>query len=399
MPINFLKRKFITYLQEFIHDSRAIGIILLANTFLALIIANTVWGEGFISLLHTEWAVLHHWQLPHTALHVINDGLMAIFFLLVGMEIKRELVVGELASVKKAILPIGAAIGGMLAPAVLYIFFNKGGQFQQGWGVPTATDIAFSLGVASMLGRKFPVNLKIFLMALAIIDDLGAILIIAFFYGGAINGLYLLLGAGILLLMHWLNRRQYKFGMWHILLGILLWFCMYNSGIHATIAGVLFAFMIPNQYLAGLEMKLHNPVNFFILPIFALANTAIVLNGGMLQDAVASSLAWGVFVGLVLGKPLGITLACWLLVKKKAAVLPRGINWYHIIGAGILAGIGFTMSIFITSLAFAEARLQDISKVAILVSALSSVILGFLWFSVGFLQRIFSEKQSERQTN
>ena len=390
MPILFLKRRFITYLQEFIHDSRAIGIILLVNTLLALVLANSPWGGQFVAAIASELAWLHHWHLPHSALHVINDGLMAVFFFLVGMEIKRELVMGELSSVKRAILPIGAAIGGMVVPAVLYIFFNKGGQFQQGWGVPTATDIAFSLGVASMLGKKFPANLKIFLMALAIIDDLGAILVIAFFYGGAIKGMFLLLAAFIMLLLYFMNRRKIPFGWIQLLLGLLLWYCLFNSGIHATIAGVLLAFMVPDKQLAGFEMKLHNPVNFFILPIFALVNTAIVVNTGLLQEAATNTLAWGVLAGLVLGKPLGITLACWLLVRKKAAELPRGIQWYDIIGAGILAGIGFTMSIFITGLAFAEARYQDVSKIAILLAALVSVLLALLWFSAGFLRRLLS---------
>lgn len=397
MPILFLKRRFITYLQEFIHDSRAIGIILLVNTVLALLLANSPWGGQFISAISTEFEFLHHWHLPHSPLHFINDGLMAVFFFLVGMEIKRELVMGELSSVKRAILPIGAAVGGMVIPAVLYILFNKGGQFQQGWGVPTATDIAFSLGVASMLGKKFPANLKIFLMALAIIDDLGAILVIAFFYGGAINGMYLLLAAFIMLLLYFMNRRKMAFGTVHFVLGILLWYCLFNSGIHATIAGVLLAFMVPDRQLAGFEMKLHNPVNFFILPVFALVNTAIVVNAGMLQEASTNTLAWGVMAGLVLGKPLGITLACWLLVRKKAAELPSGINWYYIIGAGILAGIGFTMSIFITGLAFAEAQYQDISKIAILIAALVSVLLALWWFSAGFIRRWFAAGEEEAE--
>jgi NhaA family Na+:H+ antiporter len=397
MPILFLKRRFITYLQEFIHDSRAIGIILLVNTVLALLLANSPWGNAFIGAITTEFEFLHHWHLPHSALHFINDGLMAVFFFLVGMEIKRELVMGELSSVKRAILPIGAAVGGMIVPAVLYVFFNKGGQFQQGWGVPTATDIAFSLGIASMLGKKFPANLKIFLMALAIIDDLGAILVIAFFYGGAIKGMFLLLAGFILLLLYFMNRRKMTFGAPHFILGILLWYCLFNSGIHATIAGVLLAFMVPDKQLAGFEMKFHNPVNFFILPVFALVNTAIVVNGDMLQNAIHSTLAWGVFVGLVIGKPVGITLACWLLVRKKAAVLPRGIDWYHIVGAGILAGIGFTMSIFITALAFGDAIHQDISKMAILIGALVSVLLGFGWFSAGFIRKLFAVQEAPEE--
>jgi len=393
MPVLFLKRRFINYLQEFIHDSRAIGIILLVNTVLALALANSPWGQSFLDALHTEFGFLHHWHLPHSALHIINDGLMAVFFFLVGMEIKRELLFGEMSSVKKAVLPIGAAIGGMLIPAVFYLLFNKGTMYQNGWGVPTATDIAFSLGVASMLGSRCPVALKIVLTALAIIDDWGAILVIAFFYGGSINGIYLLLAAFVMLLLYFMNRRKMPFGVLHILLGLFLWYFIFNSGIHSTIAGVLFAFMIPGKQLPALEMKMHNPVNFFILPVFALANTAIVVNTGMIADAMHSTMSLGIMVGLVLGKPVGILLACWLMVQKRVARLPKNIGWFHIVGAGILAGIGFTMSIFITALAFTNNADQQIGKIAILAAALLSVLLAFFWFTNPWLKKLFQQKE------
>lgn len=381
MPVGFLKFRFVTYLQEFLHDSRSIGLLLLGCTVFSLILANTDAGPAVLHFLHWEATAMHALQLPHTPLHFINDGLMAVFFFLVGMEIKRELVIGELNTVRRAVLPLAAAAGGMIVPAAIYLLFNKGTEFQNGWGIPMATDIAFSLGVASLLGSKFPVSLKVFLTALAIIDDLGAIIVIALFYGGAVKGLYLL-GAGLVLaLLYWMNKRKMRFGIAHVLLGLLLWYLVFNCGIHATIAGVLFAFMVPTSQIPSLEMKLHNVVNFLILPLFAIANTAIVLNVSVMSE-LTNTLGLGIVAGLVLGKPIGIFLACWLLVRNRLASLPNGINWMQLAGAGLLAGIGFTMSIFIAGLAFDEMQYQDISKIAILVAALLSVLLTFIWFQV-----------------
>jgi NhaA family Na+:H+ antiporter len=262
---------------------------------------------------------------------------------------------------------------------LLYVFFNKGTEYHAGWGIPTATDIAFSLGVASIIGKRFPASLKIFLTALAIIDDLGAILIIAFFYGGAIKATYLLGAAAILALLLWAGNRRLRLGALRYLGGLLMWYFVFNSGIHATIAGVLFAFTIPDEELPSLEMVLHNWVNFGILPLFALANTCIMLNGAVLNQ-LTGSLSVGIMAGLVLGKPLGIFLACRLLVRRKIADLPRGVSWSQLVGAGILAGIGFTMSIFIAGLAFTRPDIGDVSKIAILVSAVISIVLAVLWF-------------------
>jgi NhaA family Na+:H+ antiporter len=345
----------------------------------SLSLANTPWGEGIIDALHLESDVLHQFKLPHSALHFINDGLMAVFFFLVGMEIKRELVNGELSSLKRAMLPIAAAVGGMLVPAFLYLVFNKGTVFQNGWGVPMATDIAFSLGVASLLGKKFPANLKIFLTALAIIDDLGAIIVIAFFYGGQVSTLYLLGAVAVVVILLLLNKRKREFGWVHIVLGILLWWLVFNSGLHATIGGVIFAFLVPNKAIPVLENNLHNYVNFGILPVFAFANTAIVVNGGLVSE-LSGTLSIGIMVGLVLGKPIGIYLSCKMLVSQKIAELPRGVTWTQLTGAGVLAGIGFTMSIFIASLAFTNPRFADIAKIAILISALISMVAGLIWF-------------------
>lgn len=381
MPIKFLRRQFHNYFQEFVHDSRAVGVMLFLCTVISLVLANLSFGEAYAGLFTHEWHFMETLHLPHSPGHWINDGLMAIFFFLVGMEIKRELTIGELASVKRAMLPVAAAVGGMLIPAAFYLIFNHSTAFEGGWGIPMATDIAFSLGVASMLGSKVPTNLKIFLTALAIIDDLGAILVIALFYGSGVKALFLL-GAALIMGILWLlNKKGVPFGKYHYLLGVLLWYLIFNSGIHATIAGVLFAFMVPQYKLSDLEHNLHNYVNFLILPIFALANTAIVLNMP-LGEALATPLSMGIIVGLFLGKPVGVVIASWAMVRLKLAELPRGLQWSHMTGAGILAGIGFTMSIFITCLAFKEVATQDIGKIAILASALLSVVAAIGWFAL-----------------
>jgi Na+:H+ antiporter, NhaA family len=379
MPLYFLRRQFKNYFQEFLHDSRAIGVLLFVCTVASLVLANLPFGEAYAAIFTYEIHFFEFLHLPHSFLHWINDGLMAIFFFLVGMEIKRELTVGELSSVKRAILPIAAAIGGMIIPALFYLIFNHGTPYEGGWGIPMATDIAFSLGVASMLGSRVPVNLKIFLTALAIIDDLGAILVIALFYGEGVNAFFLL-GAVLILGVIWiLNRKQIPFGKYHVLLGIVLWYFVFNSGIHATIAGVLLAFMVPQHLLSDLEHKLHNYVNFGILPLFALANTAIVIQLTMINE-LAGILSMGIMVGLFLGKPVGVLLASWVMVKTKVAELPRGVNWKHMTGAGILAGIGFTMSIFITCLAFTDTATQDLGKIAILLAAILSILAAVIWF-------------------
>ncbi|MCU0403524.1 MAG: Na+/H+ antiporter NhaA [Chitinophagaceae bacterium] len=382
MPLYFLRRQFYNYFQEFLHDSRAIGVLLFGCTVISMVLANLSFGQAYAGFFTHEVHFFETLHLPHSLVHWINDGLMAIFFFLVGMEIKRELTVGELSSVKRAVLPIAAAIGGMIVPALFYLFFNHGTPTEGGWGIPMATDIAFSLGVASMLGKKVPVNLKIFLTALAIIDDLGAILVIALFYGQGVKAIFLL-GAMVVLGVIWiLNKRGIPFGKYQFLLGALLWYLVFNSGIHATIAGVLLAFMVPQNMLSDLEHKLHNYVNFGILPLFALANTAIIIQVSMIPE-LKGLLSLGIIVGLFAGKPVGVMLASWIMVKAKVAELPRGVNWMQMAGAGILAGIGFTMSIFITCLAFTEIEVQDIGKIAILLAAVGSILASVIWFWIG----------------
>ena len=377
MPFGFLKKTFLSPLLEFIHDSRAIGILILVNTVLSLLLANTGWSESYIALINQE--VHLGSQLPHTVLHWINDGLMALFFFMAGMEIKRELKVGELASLKKSIMPVMGAIGGMLGPALIFVSIHAGSDYANGWGIPMATDIAFSLGVASLLGSRAPIVLKIFLTALAIIDDLGAIMAIALFYTSTLNMAYLFAGLLIFMLLTLLNYLKVRFGVLNFLLGIGLWFCIFNSGIHATIAGVLFAFTIPLHKLSSIEHAIHNYVNFLIIPLFVLANTAIVIPSGIAAQLV-SPLSLGIMLGLLLGKPAGILFFCWITVKLKLGELAKGLTWKHMFGLGLLAAIGFTMSIFIAMLAFKDSFTQDISKMAVMTASVTAIIAAWVWF-------------------
>ncbi len=369
-------------IREFIQDSRAVGITLMICTLISLGISNTAWGITFVAFwekeLHFPIEALH---LPHTVLHFINDGLMALFFLLVGMEIKREVLEGELSGLKKAALPVVAALGGMLFPALLYILCNKGTPNAHGWGVPMATDIAFSLGILSLLGKRAPLALKILLTALAIIDDLGAVLAIALFYTDHIDLFYLGMAGIIFAILLLMNLMKVKVLPLYFILGIVLWYCLFNSGVHATLAGVLLAFCLPLKKIATLEHKLHDPVSFIVLPLFALANTAIVFPPDISQ-LLTSPVSYGVLAGLIIGKPLGIVLLSYIAVKMGIAGLPQGLRWRHILGMGILAGIGFTMSIFIAMLAFNDAGTQITAKLAVILASLVSGIGGFLFLKI-----------------
>jgi NhaA family Na+:H+ antiporter len=374
--------KTLSPVKEFIKDSRAAGVVLISCTVISLIISNSAWSETYLSFwsreLNTPAPRVH---LPSSIFHIINDGLMAFFFLLAGMEIKRELLVGELSDIKKAMLPIFAAFGGMLVPAVLYIAWCGGTIYSRGWGIPMATDIAFSLGVLSLLGKKAPLSLRIFLMALAIIDDLGGILTIAFFYTGEIKTIYLFLGGGMVFVLAMMNLLKVKGYYLYFLFGIALWYFIFNSGVHAAIAGVLLAITLPLHKINELEHIMHDPVNFIILPLFALANTAIVLPAD-LSRVFISTLHQGVFTGLVIGKPVGIFLFSLLAIKLKLADLPGNMTLRQLWGIGMIAGIGFTISIFMTTLAFKDLDdIQVISKVAIIGASVVSGMLGYLWLS------------------
>lgn len=392
--VGLLGFRIMTPLRYFFNDSRAVGVLLICCTLLSLVIANSGIGSFYMDLWHHPLASLS--SIPESSAKWINDFLMSFFFLLAGMEIKRELLSGELSSFKKAILPFGAALGGMLLPAMIYLLFNLQSGFVKGWGIPTATDIAFSLGVASLLGKKVPVGLKILLMAIAIIDDLGAIIVIALFYGGHIQWLYLGAGALLYAALWACNLLKLRFGVLEIVISLLLWFTIFSAGIEASISGVLVAFATPVASLPKIEKWIHGPVNFVILPLFALANTAILIPPDI-TTSLTSSISMGVFFGLVLGKPIGIFLFSRLMVFLKMAHLPSNTSWRGIFGMGTLAGIGFTMSIFTTTLAFSGEGERDIAKIAILVGMLAS--LAFSWVYFGLLSRKTSVAGPERQEN
>jgi Na+:H+ antiporter, NhaA family len=372
------------YFKKFFQSSQSSGIILIFCVIISLVIANSSFGESFQRFLDKETGIgLFH--LKYAVSIWINDGLMAVFFLLVGLEIKRELLEGELSSFKNASLPIFAAIGGMLIPAVIYGISNMGTQYSNGWGIPMATDIAFSLAIISMLGSKIPNSIKIFLAALAIVDDLGAILVIAIFYTDQIHWMYLLLSLGVTVLLFILNFLKVTRLIFYIIPGLFLWYFLHHSGIHATIAGVLLAFSIPTNVsnvetspLEKLEHRLHFPVNFLIMPIFALANTNIMFDNNMIEG-LTSTLGIGIIAGLILGKLIGINLFSFIAIKLKVSSLPQNSSWTQMIGVGFLAGIGFTMSIFITLLSFKEEiDIQNKAKFSILIASFLAAILGFI---------------------
>lgn len=362
--------------SDFLNSEKAGGFTLIGCTLISLLLANSVLSDTYLHL----W----HYQIGnHPIEYWINDGLMTIFFLLIGLELEREVYAGELSSLKNAILPVAAAIGGMLIPAALYLSLNYGTVTQSGAGIPMATDIAFALGILSLLGSKVPASLKIFLTALAVIDDLGAILIIAFFYTGNLNWSNLIIALSIFGGLLVLNRLKVRNLIPYLLGGIVMWYFMANSGVHTTITGVLLAFSIPfgngdeKSTSFVLQHFLHKPVAFIILPLFALANTAIIINSDW-QNTLTHPYTLGIALGLIIGKPLGIWLFSFLSVKLKIGKLSEDLNWKSIFGVSILGGIGFTMSIFITLLAFSDAGHIDNSKIMILISSLIAGIIGLL---------------------
>jgi NhaA family Na+:H+ antiporter len=369
---------------RFFTSQKAGGIVLIACTLLSLLLANSAAGPGYLAFWHREVAGMsvEHW---------INDGLMAVFFLLVGLELERELYNGELSDFRNALLPIAAAAGGICIPALLHFTLNGGAPTQGGMGIPMATDIAFALGVLALLGSRVPASLKIFLTALAVIDDLGAIVVIALFYTARLEPGYLFGALAVWGALVCLNRFARVMALLPYLLGgAVMWVLMLKSGIHATIAGVLLAFAIPYSAQQDderspshrLEHALHMPVAFLILPLFALANTGIVIGSGW-TSALASPNSLGILAGLFLGKPIGIVLFSLAMVSTGVCKLPADLSWRHILGAGILGGIGFTMSIFIANLAFpGQADTVTASKIAILLASLAAGLAGFLWLKL-----------------
>jgi NhaA family Na+:H+ antiporter len=374
--------------QKFFNSEKTGGLILICCTAVSMFLANSSIDEAFIHFWH-RLAPIPSLGISFDIEYWINDGLMAIFFLMVGLEIERELYIGELSSIKNAALPIFAAIGGMLVPALIHFAFNHGKPEQPGIGIPMATDIAFSLGILALVGKRIPLSLKIFLTALAIIDDLGAVIVIAVFYTKGISFFYLSLALGLWVILLLFNKFNiYK--LWAYLLpGILLWYFIYKSGIHPTLAGILLAFAIPFRknmekppsYV--LQHALHKPVNFLIIPLFALANTAIHLPAGWTTEFFSSN-SLGIALGLVLGKPLGIAGFSALAIAFGMAKLPAGMNATKLVGLGLLAGIGFTMSIFISNLAFlGNEDLINSSKVAVLFASLTAAVLGWIFLKSG----------------
>lgn len=422
----------LTPLEEFIHRQTTSGILLMLFAVVALVVANSQLNEGYHHILQTKFVIgLEGFQLSKTLHHWINDGLMALFFLVVGLELKRELLVGELANIKQASLPIIAAVGGMLMPALIYAAINPEGHTLNGWGIPMATDIAFALGALALLGNRVPQNLLMFLVALAIVDDLGAVIVIAVFYTETIN-IPALLTAGIMVFaLICLNLGGVRRILPYSLIGIILWIAMLKSGVHATLAGVLLAFTIPmkpkydpKRFLAlvrdsadhiksvfgqneniilndalrsrvralgegvykvqapaqVLEHKLHLPSAYLIIPIFALANAGVPINWSEYAEVLAHQVTLGIGAGLIFGKLIGIAGFTWLAVKLKVSSLPKGLNFDHIIGVAFMGGIGFTMSIFIAELGFAQYPSDLLmAKTGILFASLISGLIGFAW--------------------
>lgn len=362
------------------------GILLLAATVLSISLANSSWAGKYIAFWEMEYGFhMGNFILTKSILHWVNDGLMTIFFLFVGLEIKKEMRCGHLSHIRSAMLPAFAALGGMLFPFLIYFFINYDAPTVTGAGIPVATDIAFAIAVLSLAGKRVPVQLKVFLVTLAVIDDLGAVLVIALFYGNHFNLAYILAALVVSSLLLLLNRRGVKILAVYLISGLLLWYFIMQSGIHATVAGVLLAFCIPggdvwakNMPATKLARWLDKPVNFFIMPVFALANTAIMISGSYTQ-IFTSKIGVGVMMGLIVGKPLGIMLFSYLAVLSGLGRLPKGLKWKHLAGAGILGGIGFTMSIFMTMLSFSLPGELMLARIAIITASVISGTAGYAY--------------------
>ena len=377
---------------HFFKSESASGLILLSFAIIAIIVANSSFATTYNDILHTYVTIGYkEFSLSMSVLHWINDGLMAIFFLVVGMEIKREVVFGELQSFKKTILPISAAIGGMIVPAIIYSLFNYNKPSISGWGIPMATDIAFALGILSLVGRKAPKGIIVFLTALAIVDDLGAIIVIAIFYTSQISWIALIMGLSVLILLILANKFKVKYTSVYVILGIVLWTCILKSGIHATIAGVLLGISLPagknvhefkSSILHKLEHALTPVSSFIIMPIFALANSGIAIDINSIGAIILTPVSFGIIFGLVIGKQIGIFGVSYILVKLKVAKLPAQVTKRHLYGASVLGGIGFTMSIFVSSLSFADETVLATAKISIMIASILAAIFGGIIFGL-----------------
>lgn len=374
--------KFSNLFKHFFDSEKVAGLLLLFCAVISVAIANSSFGESYVQFMHhTIDLSFANASLNHSIEQWVNDGLMTIFFLMVGLEVEREIYVGELSDLKKAILPVTAAIGGMIVPSLIHFIINHGTITQPGFAIPMATDIAFALGVLSLSGKKVPTSVKVFLAALAIIDDIGAVIVIAFFYTKSISFIYLLIAVAIFALLLVFNRMRINKLVFYFVPGIIMWYCMLRSGIHPTLSGVLLAFAIPfhNNDEQNVSLKLqsflHKPVAFIIVPIFALVNTAIILPGDFVKS-ISNANSAGIIVGLFLGKVLGIVSFPWLLIKTGKATLQEGIDVKSLTGIGFLGGIGFTMSMFISNLAFDDSVLVITSKLSILIGSALSAVTG-----------------------
>lgn len=371
-------RRLVRPLQEFLHTETAGGALLLAATVAALIWANAPFGGTYTDFWGAHITVdLRSITLDLALVEWVNDGLMAVFFFVVGLEIKRELLRGELASPRKAALPAIAALGGMIVPALVFLAFNLGREGARGWAIPMATDIAFAVSVLSLAGARVPLSLKVFLLALAIVDDLGAIAIIAIFYTDGLALGWLAAAAALLVLAYGFDRAGIRHAAIYGAVGVMAWLAVHESGVHATIAGVMMGLLIPSDGSQGesasvvyrLEHILHPWTSYAIVPVFALANAGIALDGGVIRDAASSPVSLGVALGLMLGKPIGIGLFALAAVKFGVASLPDGVRWSELASVGMVAGVGFTVSLFITGLAFTDPVLVDEAKLGILAGS------------------------------
>jgi Na+:H+ antiporter, NhaA family len=402
---------FIRPLVDFLHTEAAGGVVLVAATLVALVWANSPWDAGYNALWDTSLAIgLGDHTLDLDLRTWVSDGLMALFFLVVGLEIKRELVEGELSDPRQAALPVVAAIGGMAVPAVIYLALNAGGDGAAGWGIPMATDIAVAVGVLSLLGGRVAPSLKLFLLALAIVDDIGAVMVIALAYTGDLDAASLAAATGIVAAVAALRGAGVRAHVPYVVAGVALWLALHESGLHATLAGVVMGLMTPTRparqpelvdaaaladvstiaaaretaalarqavsEVEWLEHSLHPWTSFVVVPLFALANAGIVISGDTVRDAVGSPVAAGVVAGLVVGKPVGITAFAWLAVRLRLARLPPGTTWSALAPVSALAGIGFTVSILVAGLAFDDAALVEVAKLAILAASLLAALVG-----------------------
>lgn len=381
-------------LEDFFKRRRASGIILILVTVISLLLANSPWQTAYINFWHTDLG-------GHSIVHWINEALMTIFFLLIGLQVERQLYQGELSDIKSALLPIFAAVGGLLLPAGIYLFYNFGTDMQAGAGIPMATDIAFAIGVLSLLGKRVPASLKIFLTTLAVMDDLGAIVIIAVFYTKSIALVNLFVSLGIFGILIAMNLLKVRNLIPYLIGGVVMWYFMLHSGVHATITGVLLAFAIPfgkgdeKSTSFILQRFLHKPVVFFILPLFAIANTCIPI-GADWQSGLGQTVSLGIIAGLVIGKPLGIFLFSLIGVRLGFCSLPEDLKWKNLLGAGFLGGIGFTMSIFITLLAFDNEVLVNNSKVAIILASIIAGTIGFIFLRLTLKPRAENSSTTEK---